>query len=54
MICFEHFWDSLHLNLKIKNKKSSVTELMTARLLITYFEIANLRCSESDIIPASA
>ena len=26
---------------------------MTARLLITYFEIANLRCSERDIIPAS-
>ena len=26
---------------------------MTARLLITYFEIANLLCSERDIIPAS-
>ena len=26
---------------------------MTARLLITYFEIANLRCSKRDIIPAS-
>ena len=35
-------------------KKSSITELMTARLQITYFEIVNLRCSESDIIPASA
>ena len=26
---------------------------MTVRLLITYFEIASLRCSERDIIPAS-
>ena len=34
-------------------KISSVTELVTERLLITYFETANLRCSERDIMPAS-
>ena len=50
MICFVHVWDSLFLNIIFF---SSVTELMTARLLISYFEIAKLRCSERDIIPAS-
>ena len=36
------------------DKISSVTELMTARLLMTYFETADLRCSDRVIIPASA
>ena len=50
MICFVNVWDSLYFE---SIKISSVTELMTARLFITYFEIANLRWSERDIIPAS-